>query len=174
MKKSFLVIIICIICVTAFQAFTTNSNSDFKNLQVLPKDISNHDLDSVMHHFSASLGVRCNFCHVRNEAEKKMDFASDDKPEKKVARKMMLMAIDINKNYFKGMDMNMDHDMDSSMNKDMHHDMDTTMVNAEPSKYMLQTVTCFTCHRGDPHPESKTPTMPAGPKPPMPPPAQNK
>jgi hypothetical protein len=174
MRKSFLVIIICIICVTAFQAFTTNSNSDFKNLQILPKDISNHDLDSVMHHFSASLGVRCNFCHVRNEAEKKMDFASDDKPEKKVARKMMLMAIDINKNYFKGMDMDMDHDMDSSMNKDMHHDMDTTMMNAEPSKYMLQTVTCFTCHRGDAHPESKTPAMPAGPKPPMPPPAQNK
>ena len=29
-----------------------------------------------------------------------MDFASDDKPEKNIARKMMLMAIDINKNYF--------------------------------------------------------------------------
>ncbi len=41
--------------------------------------------------------------------QRTMDFASDDKPEKKIARKMMLMAIDINKNYFKGMDM--DHDM---------------------------------------------------------------
>jgi len=47
-------------------------------------------------------------------------------------------------------------------------------MNAEPSKYMLQTVTCFTCHRGDPHPESKTPPMPEGPRPPMPPPAQSK
>jgi hypothetical protein len=177
MKKSFLIIITCIICIIAFQAFTTHNDPDFKNLQILPKDISHHDLDSVMHHFTASLGVKCNFCHVRNEAEKKMDFASDDKPEKKVARKMMLMAIDINKNYFKGMDMemDMDHDMDSSMNKDMHHDMDTTIMNAEPSKYMLQSVTCFTCHRGDPHPESKIPPMPQGPKPPMPqPPAQNK
>lgn len=171
MRKSFLVIIICIVCVTAFQAFTTHSDPEFKNLKVLPKDISKHDLDSVMHHFTASLGVKCNFCHVRNEAEKKMDFASDDKPEKQIARKMMLMAIDINKNYLKGMDMDMDidmdHKMDSSMNKDMHHHMDTTMMNAQPSLYMLQTVTCFTCHRGDPHPESKMPPMPEGQRPPM-------
>ncbi|MGH2563775.1 MAG: c-type cytochrome, partial [Ginsengibacter sp.] len=116
MKKSFLIIFTCVIAILIFQAFTTSYEPHFKNLQILPKDISGHDLDSVMHHFTASLGVKCNFCHVRNEAEKKMDFASDDKPEKKVARKMMLMAIDINKNYFKGMDMDMDmdHDMTDS------------------------------------------------------------
>jgi hypothetical protein len=177
MKKSHLIIIGCIISVILFQAFTINNQPHFKNLQILPKDISDHDLDSVMHHFTLSLGVKCNFCHVVDTAEKKLDAANDAKPEKNIARKMMLMAIDINKNYFKGMDMemDMDHDMDSSMNKDMHHDMDTTIMNAEPSKYMLQSVTCFTCHRGDPHPESKIPPMPQGPKPPMPqPPAQNK
>ncbi|MGH2646369.1 MAG: c-type cytochrome [Ginsengibacter sp.] len=174
MKKSFLIIFTCVIAILIFQAFTTSYEPHFKNLQILPKDISGHDLDSVMHHFTASLGVKCNFCHVRNEAEKKMDFASDDKPEKKVARKMMLMAIDINKNYFKGMDMDMDHDMtDSNMNKTMDNNMKNmdhkvmdTLVNEDDSKYILQSITCFTCHRGDPHPETKTPPHQEGPRPP--------
>ncbi len=174
MKKSLLVILSCIASVIIFQAFTTLYEPPFKNLQILPKDISDHDLDSVMHHFTAALGVKCNFCHVRNEEAKKMDFASDDKPEKKVARKMMLMAIDINKNYFKGMEMDMDHDMDmknmdSSMHKNMDHNMmDTTSMNGNDAAYMLRSVTCYTCHRGDPHPESKTPPRQEGPKPPMP------
>ena len=177
MKKSLLVILWCMASVIIFQAFTTLYEPPFKNLQILPKDISEHDLDSVMHHFTAALGVKCNFCHVRNEAAKQMDFASDDKPEKKVARKMMLMAIDINKNYFKGMEMDMDHDhdmdhdmknMDSSMHKNMDHDMMDTSMNGNDAAYMLRSVTCYTCHRGDPHPESKTPPRQEGPKPPMP------
>ena len=202
MKKSFLIILTCITGVTLFQAFTTSLEPHFKNLQILPKDISDHDLDSVMHHFTAALGVKCNFCHVRNEEAKQMDFASDEKPEKKIARKMMLMAIDINKNYFKGMDMEHHHDMDhdhdmnedrdhdmikkdSSMNKGMDHDMKNmdhgmmmnkgmdhkmmdTLMNAGDSKYMLQSITCFTCHRGDSHPETKIPPQKEGPKPPPP------
>ena len=47
---------------------------------------------------------------------KKLDSASDAKPEKNIARKMMLMAIDINKNYFRDMeehDMDHDHDMNN-------------------------------------------------------------
>jgi Photosynthetic reaction centre cytochrome C subunit. len=191
MKKSLLIILGCIISVILFQAFTTSSNEPhWKNLKILPQDISQHDLDTVMHHFTAALGVKCNFCHVRNEDQKKMDFASDDKPEKNIARKMMSMAIDLNKNYFKGMDHHdMDHDMDKDadhdmnkgsthdhdMDKDMdHNNMDTSM-NMEPAKYMLRTVTCFTCHRGDAHPESKIPPHQEGPRPPEPPkPAENK
>ena len=124
MKKSLLIIIGCIVSVILFQAFTITHEPHFKNLQILPKDISDHDLDSVMHHFSASLGVRCNFCHVVDTVAKKMDAASDVKPEKNIARKMMLMAIDINKNYFKGMEQpGMDHDHDmNDMNKNMAHD----------------------------------------------------
>jgi len=99
MKKSLLIIIGCVISISLFQAFTITHDPHFTNLQILPKDISEHDLDSVMHHFSGSLGVKCNFCHVVNEEAKKWDMASDDKPEKNIARKMMLMAIDINKNY---------------------------------------------------------------------------
>ena len=192
MRKSFLVIIFCIMSVVIFQAFTIHKEPHFKNLQILPKDISDHDLDSFMHHFSASLGVRCNFCHVRNEAAKQMDFASDEKPEKNIARKMMLMSIDINKSYFQGMEMDhhdmdhdmkgMDHDMkmDSTMNKNMDHDMKgmnhkamDTLMNSGDVKYMLQSVTCFTCHRGDAHPETKAPEQPGGPRPPGPPPPMN-
>ncbi|MGH2649024.1 MAG: c-type cytochrome [Ginsengibacter sp.] len=168
MKKTFLIIFICVTSVTLFQAFTTPHEPRFKNLQILPKDISDHGLDSIMHHFTGALGVKCNFCHVRNEAERKMDFASDDKPEKNIARKMMLMAIDINRNYFKNMEPHdMDHDHDSTKNEDHdvnknedhdHDAMDTT--NMQPYQFMLRTVTCFTCHRGDPHPETKIPPRP--------------
>lgn len=172
MKKSLLVILSCIASVIIFQAFTTLYEPPFKNLQILPKDISGHDLDSVMHHFTAALGVKCNFCHVRNEEAKQMDFASDDKPEKKIARKMMLMAIDINKNYFKGMDMDMmdmDHDM-NNMDSSMHKNMDNKMMmdtsaNVNDATYILRSVTCYTCHRGDAHPESKTPPRQESPKP---------
>ena len=179
MKKSLLIVAGCFVSVILFQAFTTTHEPHFKNLQILSKDISDHDLDSVMHHFSASLGVRCNFCHVMNQDAKKMDFASDDKPEKNIARKMMLMAIGINKTYFRDMephDMDHDHDMsnmahdstkisDPDADKNKEH-MDTSM-EMDSSKYMLRAVTCFTCHRGDPHPESKTPPHKEGPPPPL-------
>ncbi len=180
MKKSLLIVAGCIISVILFQAFTVTNEPHFKNLQILSKDISDHDLDSVMHHFSASLGVRCDFCHVVDEAAKKFDLASDDKPEKNIARKMMLMAIEINKNYFRDMDehdMDHDHDMnnmahdsakvgDPDTDKNKEH-MDTGVgMEMDSSKYMLRSVTCFTCHRGDPHPESKTPPRKEGPPPP--------
>jgi Photosynthetic reaction centre cytochrome C subunit len=174
MKKSLLIIIGCITSIILFQAFTITQEPHFKNLQILPKDISDHDLDSVMHHFSASLGVKCNFCHVVDTVAKKMDAASDDKPEKNMARKMMLMAIDINKNYFKNMEQHdMDHDQDMNknmahdsamahdMDKNQEHSMDTSIV-MEPSKYMLRSITCYTCHRGDPHPETKPPPRKEG------------
>ncbi len=178
MKKSFLIVFGCIICVMLFQAFTTTKDPEFKNLQILPKDISKDDLDSVMHHFAQSLGVKCNFCHVWNNDTKKMDFVTDEKPEKKVARKMMLMAIDLNKNYFA--QMKMDHDMDhgmemnkDSMSKNMDHDMmnkkimDTTTMNN--SRYMLMEINCYTCHRGQEHPDSKLPPHKEGPGQPPPP-----
>jgi hypothetical protein len=169
MKKSLLIIISCIISVSLFQAFTITHDPHFTNLQILPKDISEHDLDSVMHHFSLSLGVKCNFCHVVNEEAKKWDMASDDKPEKNIARKMMLMSIDINKNYFKNTEEHMDHDSamkvmdhDSAMVKehdmDKEHKMDTSLV-MESSKYMLRSVTCYTCHRGNSHPETIAPPL---------------
>jgi hypothetical protein len=167
MKKTFLITFGYILSVIIFQAFTIKHEPHFKNLQILPKDISDHDLDSVMHHFSRSLGVKCNFCHV-NTGEKSWDFASDEKPEKNIARKMMLMAIDINKNYFKDMDdEDMDHDHDMNKIEDHPHDMNandhkTDTSAMQPYQYMLRSVTCFTCHRGDAHPESKIPPRQEG------------
>ena len=60
-----------------------------KNLKVL-KNIAPQQLMATMRVFSASLGVRCDFCHVEGA------FDRDDKPTKRMARKMILMVRDIN------------------------------------------------------------------------------
>ena len=49
----------------------------------------------VMNYFAASMGRRCNFCHVNNQGQ--WDYASDAKPEKNQAREMITMVLDINK-----------------------------------------------------------------------------
>ncbi len=176
MKKSISIIVGCVISIFFFQAFSVSNDPEYKNLKILPKNISKHDLDSVMHHFSQSLGVKCNFCHVNN-GPKDWDFASDAKPEKNMARKMMQLAIDINKNYFVQMEMDMDmehgqmdKDHPDSMEHHMDHmdmsKMDTTGMNN--TQYMLMSVTCYTCHRGDAHPEKKIPAMKEGQRPPEP------
>lgn len=158
MKKSIIVIAGCFLCVFSFQAFTTLRQPRFQNLQILPKDISKDALDSVMHTFTASLGVKCNYCHVFNQDTRKMEFAKDDKPEKQIARKMMLMTIDINKNHFQ----QIAEAMDSGK---FVMPTDTAAVS-----YMLKYVTCYTCHHGDPHPENKPPKMNMeNNRPPMPP-----
>jgi len=102
-----------------------------RNLKVLPKDISHEDLDKVMHNWTAALAVKCNFCHApsNDSTSHRLDFASDAKPEKEVARHMFKMTAKINKKYF-------------SFNKDEKGDV-------------VPSVTCMTCHRGNPHPEEK-------------------
>lgn len=123
----------------------TRDTSIFKNLKVLPQDISKDSLDHVMHRFTAALGVRCNFCHVFNEG--KMDFASDDKPEKNIARYMFHMTGEINAKYF---------NMENSSRPDT-----------------ISVVRCMTCHRGNPHPDQMDMgntdhnNMPPPPPPPM-------
>jgi tetratricopeptide (TPR) repeat protein len=71
----------------------------FKNLKILSKDIPKAELVSVMRSFSTSLGVRCNHCHVGENAAtlEGFDFASDDKEPKRIARVMMSMVQEINK-----------------------------------------------------------------------------
>ncbi|MEO9021364.1 MAG: c-type cytochrome [Ginsengibacter sp.] len=162
MKKSLIVLGACLFSVVIFQAFTTSHQPQFKNLQILPKNISDDGLDSVMHHFTAALGVKCNYCHVRNEETRKMDFANDAKPEKQIARKMMLMAIDINKNHFQ----QIEDAMDSGRN--------TVSTDTSSVSYMLKYVTCYTCHHGDPHPENTPPKRNMDNKAPMTPPVPQK
>jgi photosynthetic reaction center cytochrome c subunit len=70
-----------------------------KNIQVL-KGLPESQLIPVMNFMGASLGVRCNFCHVNNNGN--WDYASDEKGEKKSAREMITMVTGINKNSFHG------------------------------------------------------------------------
>jgi hypothetical protein len=108
------------------------------NLKVFPKNIPYRVLDHEMDVWSESLGVRCNFCHARNEQTNKMDFASDAKPEKTAARQMFMMTAKINKKFF-------------------HAQKDTLgMVQAIA-------VNCNTCHHGTAHPEIKIPEQRRGP-----------
>ncbi|HXD79760.1 MAG TPA: c-type cytochrome [Puia sp.] len=99
------------------------------NLKVLPKHISHDDLMKTMDAFKAALGVKCNFCHAQSadSSAHHLDFASDAKPEKNIARHMYTMVGKINKKFF----------------KDVKDD----------SGQSVQVVTCMTCHHGSPHPE---------------------
>src|SRR5262245_61567820 len=64
-----------------------------RNLKVLPKDISNSDLDSIMDVYSKQLNVACDFCHANSKINPQdLDYASDDKPEKEITRQMMRMT----------------------------------------------------------------------------------
>ncbi len=134
-KNKMTLVILLITAITCIAtAFTTTSPKPnfggHKNLQVLPKDISDDSLDMIMDGFKAALNVKCSFCHVRNEAEQKMDFPSDDKPEKEIARHMLRMTMDINAKYF---------NFDSSTQTDT-----------------ISIVTCATCHRGTQHPDPES------------------
>ena len=68
-----------------------------KNIQVL-KGLPDSQLLPLMNLISASLGVRCDFCHVvEAEGPDRWKMERDDKPEKIMARRMMQMTIDLNK-----------------------------------------------------------------------------
>src|SRR5471032_2472636 len=64
------------------------------NLQVWPKDTSRAVVLQFMNAFDDSLGVQCPYCHVQQAG--RLDFASDDKREKRVARQMILLRDSIN------------------------------------------------------------------------------
>jgi hypothetical protein len=65
----------------------------YKNIKVL-KDLPADQLLPLMHKINASLGVHCDFCHVVNADH--TGFDRDDKPPKRMARKMMLMTASLN------------------------------------------------------------------------------
>jgi photosynthetic reaction center cytochrome c subunit len=71
-----------------------------KNVKIL-KGMSDLQLQRTMNFMRASLGVHCDYCHVVTK-ETGWDFASDAKPEKETARKMINLVIDMNAKYFNG------------------------------------------------------------------------
>lgn len=133
---------------TLMNRVSTNDTTQWKNLQVLPKDISKDSLDEVMHHFTKALGVRCSFCHAPGN-DGRPDFSSDAKDEKNIARYMLKMTADINRNYF--------------------NTENSTMPDT------IHVVQCMTCHHGSPHPDEAMMSVnneKEGNMPPPPPPPQ--
>lgn len=123
--------ILTILCLTSLvvlgMAAVSMPPQNSRNLKILPKDISDARLDSIMQTYNTALGVKCDFCHVPVKGFKdSIDYVSDAEPMKNNARKMMEMTIGINKTYF-------------------HFDKNTEPV-------YLNTVSCKTCHRGEPFP----------------------
>ena len=90
--------------------------AEFKNVQVLEFD-SEKDLKKYMKSISKDLSVKCSFCHDLNDK-------SIDTEHKLVARDMIRMQIDLNKNYFA-------------------HMADTLAKISN-----LSPISCWTCHSG--------------------------
>lgn len=97
------------------------------NLKVLPEGTDGLKLRDFMGMFVRDLGVRCTFCHDDSKAKsfKEIDFASDAKKNKRIAREMYKMLVSINKNSM------------PSINK-------LTDKNEQ--------LRCFNCHHGTPDP----------------------
>jgi hypothetical protein len=129
-KKLKVLTVLLVFIFIGIAAVKQPKNDKFKNLKVLPKDITVDSLDSIMDGFTVGLGVDCKFCHVRDKKADSIIYDLDDKAEKEIARKMMQMTMDINKNYFQ--------------------------FNETVTANQVQAVTCKTCHRGEPRPEMET------------------
>lgn len=96
------------------------------NLKVLPKNINNARLHTIMVDFSDALGVKCSFCHAFKKGGKHLDFASDANHKKDIARGMMKMTDSINGQYF---------------------------LKYQKGNKNLHLVSCITCHNGAEHPK---------------------
>lgn len=113
-------------------AATIGKKENYKNLKILPKDITTQKLDSIMGAYSKALNVSCGFCHTPandstalNTADKPLDYAADNSM-KENARKMIELTMHINEKYFY---------------------FDSTI-----KPIYLNVVSCNTCHRGNPYP----------------------
>jgi photosynthetic reaction center cytochrome c subunit len=101
-----------------------------KNIHVL-KGLPDSQLFLLMNFVGDSLGVNCDYCHVKGEknpqtGEDTWLWGREDKKEKAVARVMMRMVLELNR----------------------------TTFNREGA------VTCYTCHRGSTRPERMAPLPP--------------
>ena len=91
------------------------------NVRVL-KGLYAQQFQEEMNFIVQGLGVNCNTCHVRG------DFASEEKPLKQTARRMLEMVKTINQQFFP------DH-------------------KPADGESILGKVTCFTCHKGEQKPK---------------------
>ena len=76
----------CLVIIAIVSINATPKESEFKNLKVLPKNISSKNLNEIMiDEFSAGTGMTCGSCHAKENGSEKLDYASDEKPEKKTS-----------------------------------------------------------------------------------------
>jgi hypothetical protein len=136
--KRILSVIICFVALVLMSFAITKADPQYKNLKVLPKNTTKKQMDSVMHHFTSALGVKCNYCHQYNAEQKAMDFASDANEHKGVARSMMKMTARLNKKYFH--------------------------VNNSKSLDAKLEITCYSCHNGKANPATMPPPPPPRPQ----------
>ena len=114
-----------------------------KNLKVLPKEMTRQEVTRVMRTFTAGLGVRCQHCHVGEGNDlSKFDFASDAKPTKEIARKMLLMVKDVNDKHLAGVVVPPPPAAPDAAAPATPPATPPAAAPAGPK------VTCFTCHRG--------------------------
>jgi len=66
-----------------------NIPDHFTNLTVLPATITKPELMGVMKQFAVTMKVRCSYCHAVSDDLSEGSFASDEKPTKEEARKLM-------------------------------------------------------------------------------------
>lgn len=97
-----------------------------QNLKVFSKDVKPEVLHKAMENFSKALGVHCDYCHAFKKGSKHLDFVSDEKHEKEIARHMMEMVNRINKRYF---------------------------LKRQKGQEKVHKISCITCHNGKKHPE---------------------
>jgi len=73
----------------AVPAKPPNIPDHFTNLTVLPTIIAKPELMGVMKQFAVTMKVRCSYCHTVSDDLSEGSFASDEKPTKEEARKLM-------------------------------------------------------------------------------------
>jgi hypothetical protein len=66
-----------------------NIPDTFTNLTVLPTTIAKPELVGIMKQFATTFKVRCSYCHAVSDDLSEGSFASDEKPTKEEARKLM-------------------------------------------------------------------------------------
>jgi hypothetical protein len=109
------------------------------NLKVLPQDLTGAQVREIMMGWAGDLGVRCDTCHAADpknmgpNGRPRLDYASDAKDEKEMARIMYTMLETDKKDYVAKV---------AALDK-----------MAEPAAPL----TCGTCHRGHLDPETFTP-----------------
>lgn len=95
--KTFLGLLLCIITlISIVTLFSQQKASKYKNIKVLT-DVPEGEIPKIMMSFTKYLGVKCTNCH---DSE---DFSNDEMRNKKTARTMIQMVMDINQKYLSKM-----------------------------------------------------------------------